>query len=99
MTGGTALTSQGVQDLVAKNRVAKAANYHASQKGIRFADIVLALMGCIRIDHDRRPEHPKGWVAFCPQWGGTLMRVHFNLENRDDGDIILVVTAMDVVRQ
>lgn len=99
MSNAVPLTPQAVKDLIAKNRVAKAPNYHASNKGIKFDDILLALMDCFDVRQDERPEHPTGWVAFCTQWGGALWRVDFNMAARDDGDLILVVPAMEVLNQ
>lgn len=99
MSNAVPLTPQAVKDLIAKNRVAKAPNYHASNKRIKFDDILLALMDCLDVRKDAGPEHPTGCVAFCTQWGGALWRVDFNIAARDDGDLILVVTAMEVRNQ
>ncbi len=76
--------------------------YHAHQHSIRFEEIVAGLQWCHRVEEDERDgnegyrRHPQGYVAWCPYRGTRVIRVDFDLQEREDGDLILVVTAFEV---
>lgn len=88
------LTRDDVTALALAGRVAKDPAYHAHEKGFRFDDILGALAWCFRVEPDRRPAHPGGWVALCHDLGRRILRVAFNRHESDDGQLLLVVTAM-----
>lgn len=59
---------------------------------------------CLRVEPDDRTDeagarlHPEGYIAWCPYEGTRVIRVDFNLQHRNDGDLLLVVTAFEVTR-
>lgn len=87
------LTRDRVRELALLGRVAPDPKYHAYEHGVRFEQLRTLLAFCSRVDADRRPEHPNGYVAWCTNWGGEIYRVDFNLERRPDGEVILIVTG------
>lgn len=93
---------EDVQQLARNGRVAPHPAYHAHQHAIRFDEVVTALAWCLRVEEDDRTgeegslEHPDGYLAWCPYKGTRVLRVDFALQQREDGDLILVVTAFEV---
>lgn len=96
------VSSEDVQKLARRGRVAPHPSYHAHQHTVRFDEIVAGLGWCMRVEGDDRedaegtPRHPDGYVAWCPYKGTRVLRVDFDIQQRDDGDLILVVTAFEV---
>ena len=82
--------------MVHGGRVRPAFNYQASEHGVRWRSILVALANCHRVVKALR--HPDGYVAWGMASAGSLLRVDFDLERRDDGDWALVVTAFEVVK-
>ncbi len=90
------LTPTIVYDLVMRNRVRKAKNYHADEHGFKWLeDVIPALMGLHAVERDNRPDHPQGWKGFAAHWRGMQVRVDFDVEVVADGEILLVVTMME----
>jgi hypothetical protein len=88
-----------VYELVLQYRAIEAPNCHIGEKGFKFEDDVIpALMAAFRVERDHRPEHPEGWVAICPHVGGKIVRVDFDQKILHDGELLLVVTMMEVSR-
>lgn len=92
---GEILTPVEVRDLALQGRVAPSPNYHANAHHIRFEDIVVALSYCERVVPDRRPNHPRGFLAWCPYKRRGHLRVDFDLVAMEDGRWVLIVTAME----
>jgi hypothetical protein len=61
-------------------------------------DVIPVLMAAFRVERDQRPEYPEGWVTFCPHFGGKIVRVDFDHKILHDGEVLLVVTMMEVSR-
>lgn len=63
------ITPRDVKEAVANGRVVAAPTFHAGRHGIGFADVLLALERCDRVEPDPRtddhgePVHPNGWIA------------------------------------
>lgn len=106
MSESTSLTAQRVSDLVMANRAIRAPYYHTDiDDGIRFtdpekglqwgADVIPALQGSFRVEHDTRDDHPDGWVCFARHWrGGTLLIECDLFSSPEEPDPILVVTGI-----
>lgn len=88
------LTPEAIQNLALAGRITTEDSYHAHEKGIRFADILGAMAWCFRVEPDRRPAHPDGWVALCHDVGSRILRVDFNRRETENGELLFVVTAM-----
>ena len=88
------LTNEQVQTMAKLGRVKPDPSYHAWQHFVGWEDIVYALQNCYWVDKDTRPDQQRGYVA----WGHLCMtrrlRIDFNLATDDDGQLMLVVTAM-----
>lgn len=89
-----------VRDLASRGRVRQHHTWHGSQRhGIPFHVAATALSLCQRVVQDNRsgpdgkPRHPDGYVAWATTPTGTL-RVDFNLETDDEGQLLALVTAM-----
>lgn len=67
--------------------------YHAGEHGLRFDQLRTLLAFAHRLVPDRRPAHPRGYVAWCANWGGEIYRVDFNLDRAPDGEVVLIVTG------
>lgn len=88
------LTHEGVIDLARNARVAPDPAFHGrSAHGITFEKLAAQLLFTFRVEKDRRPAHPKGYVAFTQNWGGEVYRVDFNLHEDGQGEMILIVTG------
>lgn len=98
------LSPEDVQALAQSNRVAPHPAYHAHQHGVRFAEIIAGLRWCLRVEKDLRTDdrgdrsHPEGYIAWCPYKGAKVIRVDFTIQDRADGQLLLVVTAFEVSR-
>ncbi len=90
------ITRDRVRELVLAGRVAPDPRYHGEQHGVRFEQLRTLLAFCSRVDADRRPDHPRGFVAWSTNWGGELYRIDFNVERRPDGEMILIVTGWNL---
>lgn len=86
---------EDVRQLASDGRIAPHPSYHAHQQNVRFEEIVAGLHRCLRVDEDHREGHD-GYVAWCPYKGTRTIRVDFEVQDRSDGALVLVVTAFEV---
>lgn len=88
------LTRERVVELARLGRVAPDPAFHGRRAhGATFGKLANQLLFTFRIEKDRRPQHPRGYVAFTQDWGGEVYRVDFNLHEGADGEMILIVTG------
>lgn len=90
------LTPKDVQELARAGHVAPHPKWHGRvAHGVKLEAAVTALCWCFKVERDRRPGHPDGFVAFGRTWAGDVYRVDFNLGKDLAGqDIMYLVTAM-----
>ena len=91
-----------VCDLAKRGRVRQHHTWHGSQRhGIPFHVAATALSMSQRVVQDSRPgpdgkpRHPNGYVAWATT-PTTTLRIDFNLGTDDDGDLLVLVTAMEI---
>ncbi len=96
------MDTEKVKTLARRGRVAPDPSYHAYQHEVKFRDAAFALTWCYRVEKDERLDddgsfrHPNGYVAWCDYKAGRELRVDLNVERLDDGELLLIVTAMEV---
>lgn len=96
------MEAEEVRRLALAGRIAPDPAYHAHQHGLRFADVAAALAHCFRIEEDPRLDedghrlHPDGFLAWCAFTRGRVLRVDLNIQDREDGRLLLPVTAFEV---
>lgn len=96
------LDAAAVRDLAKRGRVRQHHTWHGSQRhGIPFRVAATAMSMCQRVAQDNRlgpdgkPLHPDGYVA----WATTptaALRIDFNLESDGNGQLLVLVTAMEI---
>lgn len=89
-----------VRELAEAGRIRQHHTWHGSQKHrIPFQVAATALALCQKVVKDNRqgpdgkPRHPDGYVAWATIPHGTL-RIDFNLETDNAGQMLALVTAM-----
>lgn len=84
-----------VQELVRRGQAIKASNYHAGKRGLRFLEILEALERCYLVAPDARPALPNGWYALANLPNKRRLRIDFNVQEDDAGNLLLIVTAYE----
>lgn len=98
MPQGPILTVERVRELALNVRVTRDPAHHAPQHFVKFETVLDVLAWCFRVEKDKRPEHANGYVSWGRLASGATYRVDFNLGSDAKGEIILVVTAMEVMK-
>lgn len=109
MPDSAPLSAQRVADLVMANQAIRAPYFETElEEGVQFtdvekglqwgADVIPALLGCFRVEHNPREDNPDRWVAFARHWRGGTIRLDLELyPGTDDPDPVLVVTAISAM--
>lgn len=93
------MKTSDVHALVQNGRVLKAPHYHAGKRGLSFLDILAALERCYHVARDERtdaegsPLHPRGWYALANLPHRRQLRIEFEVQQDDEGNLLLIVTA------
>jgi hypothetical protein len=106
MSSPESVTIQQVADLVTSNQVIRAPYYQKDHdeavqftdpdKGLQWgADVIPALLGLFRVEHNSKDDNPDSWVGFARHWRGGTLRLGFDLFwAPGEADPVVVVTAI-----
>lgn len=106
MSSPDSLTIQQVAALVKANRAIRAPHYEKDHdedvqftdpdKGLQWgADVIPALLGLFRVEHNSEDDNPDSWVGFARHWRGGTLRLEFDLFFAPgETDSVVIVTAM-----